>query len=150
MIVADEAVEGYAGDITPEEAWEILKSEENAVLVDVRSAAEWKFIGSPDLSSIGQTAALIEWKGYPGSGDSMVENPDFIANVKAACPDSKAKILSLCRSGQRSISTSVLLTQEGYSQCYNVLEGFEGNKNDNEQRGQVGGWKVRGLPWKQS
>jgi rhodanese-related sulfurtransferase len=148
--VAGENVEGYAGDLTPEETWDILKNEPNAVLVDVRSAAEWKFIGVPDLASIGKATACIEWKSYPGAGDSMVEKTDFTDLVKAACPDPDAKIISLCRSGQRSITTSKILTAAGFNFCYNVLEGFEGNMDDDKHRGQTGGWKVRGLPWMQT
>jgi rhodanese-related sulfurtransferase len=148
--VANGNVAGYAGDVTPQEAWEILKNEKNAVLLDVRSAAEWKFIGIPDLASIDKDVTAIEWKNYPGAGDSMIENTDFIDQVKSICPNPDTKILSLCRSGQRSISTSIVLTNEGFNQCYNVKEGFEGDMNDDKHRGQTGGWKVRGLAWKQT
>jgi rhodanese-related sulfurtransferase len=70
----------------------------------------------------------------------MIENTDFIDQVKSICPNPDTKILSLCRSGQRSISTSIVLTNEG----------FEGDMNDDKHRGQTGGWKVRGLAWKQT
>ena len=122
--MANRNVAGYAGDVTPQDAWGILKNEKNAVLVDVRSAAEWKFIGIPDLASIDKEVATIEWKNYPGAGGSMVENTDFIDQIKSICPNPDTKILSLCRSGQRSISTSIVLTNEGFNQCYNVKEGF--------------------------
>jgi rhodanese-related sulfurtransferase len=146
--VANMNVEGYAGDLTAEESWEVLKSEENAVLVDVRSAAEWSYVGITDLSSLGKETAAIEWKRF--SGDGMVENPTFVEQVKAACPNPEAKVLSLCRSGVRSIATSKALTEAGFTQAYNVLEGFEGDKDTTEHRGQIGGWKFHGLPWKQN
>ncbi len=147
--MADESVEGYAGDLTPEETWEILKSEESAVLIDVRSAAEWAYVGVTDLSSIGKETQAIEWKSFSAS-DGMVQNLNFADQVKTICPDPNAKVLSLCRSGVRSIATSKVLTEAGFTQAYNVLEGFEGDKDATDHRGQVGGWKVRGLPWKQS
>ena len=75
--MADETVEGYAGNLTPEETWEILKTEKDAVLVDVRSAAEWVYVGMVDLSSIGKEDAKIEWKSFSAGG--MVENPNFAA-----------------------------------------------------------------------
>ncbi len=144
--MADQNVEGYAGDLTPEETWEILKNEESAVLIDVRSQAEWSFVGVTDLSSLSKEALSIEWKSFPG----MVDNPNFVDQVSAACPDKNAKIFSLCRSGQRSIATSKALTNAGFSQCYNILEGFEGDTDDAAHRGHTGGWKFRGLPWKQN
>lgn len=145
--MADENVEGYAGNLTPEEAWEIMKSEENAVLIDVRSGAEWAYVGMVDLSSLGKQDVKIEWKAF--SNGVMAENPNFVAEVTAACPDKAAKVLSLCRSGVRSIATSKVLTEAGFAQAYNVLEGFEGDKDTQEHRGQTGGWKHRALPWKQ-
>ena len=145
--MANETVEGYAGDLSPEETWEILKNEEDAVLVDVRSAAEWAYVGMVDISSLGKEDAKIEWKSFSAGG--MVENSDFAAQVAEISPNKDAKILSLCRSGVRSIATSKTLTEAGFSQAYNVLEGFEGDKDNAEHRGQTGGWKMRGLPWKQ-
>lgn len=80
----------------------------------------------------------------------MVENTDFIDQIKSICPNPDTKILSLCRSGQRSISTSIVLTNGGFNQCYNVKEGFEGDMNDDKHRGQTGARKFRGLAWKQT
>jgi len=144
--VADETVEGYAGDLTPEETWEILKNEESAVLIDVRTAAEWNYVGVADLSSLSKEQLTISWVTFPGNQ----KNENFVTEVESVCLDKEAKVISICRSGVRSIATSKTLTEAGYTQAYNVLEGFEGNKNDDEHRGNVGGWKVRGLPWKQN
>ena len=143
--MADGKVEGYAGDLNPEETWKILKNEQSAMLIDVRTAAEWNYVGVADLSNMGKEQLTISWVTFPDDQ----KNENFIAEVEAACPDKDAKVISICRSGVRSISTSTALTEAGYTQAYNVLEGFEGDKNDDEHRGNTGGWKVRGLPWKQ-
>ncbi|MDF1747688.1 MAG: rhodanese-like domain-containing protein [Alphaproteobacteria bacterium] len=140
---------GYAGDITPKEAWKLLQDEPDAVLVDVRTAAEWQFVGVPVLNALGKQPVLVEWIRFPGG----TPNPDFTAQVKEAVSenvgDGDPAIVFLCRSGQRSQGAAAALTQEGYSRCFNILEGFEGDKNADGQRGKVGGWKVAGLPWGQ-
>ncbi len=137
--------DGYAGDVTPEEAWEILSTEDNAVLIDCRTTAEWSYVGNTDLSSLGKSPVNIEWKVFP----AMEVNPDFEELVSDAAPGKDAKLLFLCRSGVRSIAAAQAATALGYSEAYNILEGFEGDKNDDGHRGYVGGWKVRGLPWSQ-
>ena len=144
--MAEKEAAVYAGDLTPEETWEILKNEQSAVLIDVRTAAEWNYVGVADLTSLGKEQLTISWVTFPGN----LKNENFVAEVEAACPDKDAKVISICRSGVRSISSSDALTKAGYTQAYNVLEGFEGNKDDTSHRGSVGGWKVRGLPWKQN
>ena len=138
-------VEGYAGDITSIEAWKILKNDKSSLLIDVRSEAEWAYVGVADLVSINKEAATIEWKSFP----NMTINPNFVNQVQKICISPEVIIFSLCRSGQRSIATSRALTEAGFKNCYNVLEGFEGDKDNKEQRGQSGGWKFYGLPWKQ-
>ena len=137
--------DGYAGDITPQEAWDILETDPDAVLVDVRTDAEWSYVGVTDLSSIGKEPHFVAWKIFP----SMDVNPAFVSGVVAISTNKDAPILSICRSGVRSISSSKALTEAGFTKAYNVTEGFEGNKDKTEHRGTVGGWKVRGLPWRQ-
>jgi rhodanese-related sulfurtransferase len=144
--MVDTKVEGYAGNITPTETWKILKNDEYSILIDVRSAAEWAYVGVTDLASIDKEAITIEWKIFP----DMTINPDFINQVKQVCASPEIKIFSLCRSGQRSIATSRVLTEAGFKNCYNVLEGFEGDKDIKKHRGYSGGWKFCGLPWKQN
>ena len=139
-------VEGYAGDIGSIEAWKILKTHENSIMIDVRTSAEWNYVGMVDLSSLGKEVSQIEWKMFP----NMTINPNFIEQVNKICTNTDVKIFSLCRSGQRSISTSKALTHAGFKECYNVLEGFEGDKDDHGHRGHRGGWKFHGLPWKQN
>ncbi len=133
----------YAGDVSPQEAWDILTNEEGASLVDVRTGPEWAFVGVTDLSSIDKEQINISWQVFP----AMEVNPNFADEVKAACQDPDAAILFLCRSGQRSQGAAAALTAAGYKRCYNITEGFEGGLDDDKHRGSSGGWKVRSLPW---
>jgi len=135
----------YAGDVTPGEAWELLKWEPGTVLIDVRTDAEFNYVGRPDLSSIGKQTLLIQWRLFPSND----VNPTFVSEVAGAGVGPDQKILFLCRSGVRSRYTAAAMTEAGYPQCYNVLEGFEGDKDPAGHRGTIGGWKVAGLPWEQ-
>jgi rhodanese-related sulfurtransferase len=137
---------GYAGDIDPSTAWKILSEQKDAVLIDVRTRAEWNYVGLPDLDGLGKKVAMIQWQDYP----SMQPNPQFVAELTAALPDRTAPLLFLCRSGARSAAAAKALTAAGYSSCFNVAEGFEGPLNADAKRGTVGGWKAAGLPWRQS
>ena len=133
----------YAGDVTPSEAGEGLKSEPDTVLIDVRTDAEYNYVGRPDLSSLGKYVALVMWVRFPDNA----RNLDFVANVKAMGMTPNQKLLFLCRSGVRSRYTAAAMTGEGFANCFNVLEGFEGDKDADGHRGSIGGWKVAGLPW---
>lgn len=135
----------YAGDITPKDAWKILEDEKDSVLIDVRTAAEWQFVGVPVLDGLGKQTVLVEWIRFPGG----VSNAEFVEQVKGAVGGGDPALLFLCRSGQRSQGAAAALTQVGFSRCYNILEGFEGDKDGEGHRGRVGGWKVAGLPWAQ-
>ena len=129
----------YAGSLTPREASEILALAPGAKLVDVRSRAELDWVGRiPD-------AVEIEWAIYPG----MKPNPHFIAQLEQQV-DKEALVLFICRSGMRSNAAATAATKAGYSDCYNVLEGFEGEKDADEHRNMLGGWRIAGLPWEQS
>lgn len=128
---------GYAGDVTPEQAFAWLQSGQ-AVMVDVRTDAEREWVGFvPD-------AVAIAWKQWPG----MAMNPDFDQAVKAAVPAGK-KVVLLCRSGVRSIAAAKRAAELGLK-AYNILEGFEGNPDASAHRGNLGGWRKRGLPWRQN
>jgi sulfur dioxygenase len=107
-----------------------------AVLVDVRSDAERAWVGFVP------GAVALAWKQWPG----MLMNPDFDAGIKAAAAGSK--VLLLCRSGVRSIAAARRATELGLT-AYNILEGFEGDPDDQAQRGRKGGWRFHGLPWRQ-
>ncbi|MEC3958607.1 rhodanese-like domain-containing protein [Nocardia sp. CDC153] len=138
----------YAGDITPKQAWELLRDNPDAVLVDVRTEAEWRFVGVPDTSEIGRPTALIEWVDATGT-----PNPRFVDQLKQALadrnPDSQAPVLFICRSGQRSIGAATAATTVGITPSFNVVDGFEGALDGQGHRGATG-WRADGLPWRQS
>lgn len=140
------AQDGYAGDVSPKQAWEALGANADAVLVDVRSAAEWTFVGLPDLRGLGKQAILAAWQNYPG----MVPNEDFLATVQGQVPDRSAPIFFLCRSGVRSRAAAIAATAAGHAACYNIAGGFEGGLDVRGHRGTQEGWKASGLPWMQS
>jgi rhodanese-related sulfurtransferase len=135
----------YAGDITPEQAWNLLSENPEAVLVDVRTAAEWRFVGAPDLSGIGRDAVYIEWNGVDGT-----RNENFLTELlEQVPPRTDRPVVFLCRSGNRSIGAAEAATEAGITPSYNVLDGFEGQRDDIGHRGGTG-WRSIGLPWRQS
>jgi rhodanese-related sulfurtransferase len=136
----------YAGDLNPEQAYELLQSRPEAVLVDVRTRAEWSYVGTADLSELGRQAVLAEWVTFPDGA----RNPRFLEDVAAAAQSHDVPLVFLCRSGVRSVAAAEAATAAGYSAAYNVTEGFEGPTDASGHRGTAGGWKARGLPWRQS
>ncbi len=127
----------YAGALLPTEAWQLVQRHPKARLVDVRTREEWHLVGTAPSS------LLIEWRTYP----DMERNPSFLDELKSrVAPDEL--VLLLCRSAVRSHEAAEFLTKRGYQHAFNVLEGFEGDKNELGQRG-ITGWKMRGLPWSQ-
>ncbi|EHI12411.1 rhodanese-like domain-containing protein [Mycolicibacterium thermoresistibile] len=135
----------YAGDITPEQAWKLLSDDPAAVLVDVRTEAEWRFVGVPDLTSLGRRALFIEWVRQDGS-----LNENFVEELTSSgCKPGSGPVVFLCRSGNRSIGAARAATAAGIEPSYNVLDGFEGDLDEHGHRGRTG-WKAVGLPWKQS
>jgi rhodanese-related sulfurtransferase len=136
----------YAGDLSVQESWALLQSDPRTQLFDVRTQAEWNFVGIPDLTGLGREAKLIEWQIYP----SMQVNPTFVQDATKAAGNKDAPLLFLCRSGARSRSAAIALTQAGFSRAYNVAGGFEGDLDGDRHRGRRNGWKAAGLPWKQT
>lgn len=135
----------YAGDLRPTEAWELLKAEPVAQLVDVRTRPEWTFVGIPDLDSIGKKPILLAWQAYP----AMQINPAFAEELRRVVSSPEAPLLFICRSGARSRAAAETMTAAGYRRCYNVAEGFEGQVDVEGHRGRKAGWKAAGLPWNQ-
>jgi rhodanese-related sulfurtransferase len=130
----------YAGAVTPEEAHQLLSADHAVRLVDVRTHAERDWVGRVVVAE-GQQAA-VQWSTYPGG----VPNPAFLDELAAvAKPDDV--LLFLCRSGVRSRHAAKLATEHGYRHCYDILEGFEGDKDAHGHRKTVGGWCHAGLPW---
>ena len=129
------------GDLTLGDAWSLLTTDADAVLIDVRTTAEWQFVGTPDLSSLGKAARLVEWTTWPGGAP----NPGFIAEATVDLTPEQP-ILLLCRSGARSLAAAQALAANGYPNVHNVVAGFEGDLDGDTHR--HGGWKDE-LPWTQ-
>jgi rhodanese-related sulfurtransferase len=129
----------YEGALLPAEARAILQEKPGARLVDVRSRAELDFVGRIPHS------VEIEWKTYPG----MLPNPQFLEQLAQKVPR-ESIVMFLCRSGARSHDTAVAAMQAGYQDAYNILQGFEGDRDAAGHRNTVGGWRAQGLPWVQS
>ena len=128
----------YEGALLPAEAQLILQEAPASKLVDVRTRAEWEWVGFIPGS------VQIEWQTYPGGQP----NPHFIDALKQQV-DKESLVMFLCRSGARSHAAATMATQAGYLDCYNVLQGFEGDKDADAHRNTLGGWRAAGLPWKQ-
>lgn len=129
----------YEGALLPAEAYQLLQSAPGAKLVDVRTRAEWDWVGRIP------GAVEIELLTYPGSHP----NPSFLAALERQV-DKEVPVMFICRSGARSHNAALLAMQAGYTACYNVLEGFEGDKDAQGHRNTRGGWRATGLPWVQS
>jgi rhodanese-related sulfurtransferase len=128
----------FAGSVTPSEAWELFNSGE-AVLVDVRTAEERQFVGHvPDT-------VHVPWM----TGISLLRNPRFVKELQAKVGDKQEVVLLLCRSGKRSAAAAEAATKAGFTRVFNVLEGFEGDIDEDGHRGGFNGWRHAGLPWKQ-
>ena len=135
----------YAGEVSAAEAWQRLKTDPKAQLLDVRAVAEWNFVGLADLSSLGRQVHCIEWQGFP----TGARNPAFVAEAGQALSDKDAPVLVMCRSGARSRAAAIALTQAGYRQAINIADGFEGDMDEEGHRGNRNGWKQADLPWRQ-
>jgi len=140
----------YSGDISARDAWEGLAGSPDAALIDVRSKAEWVYVGVPVLSSVGKKTLLVEWDDF--STGTLV--PDFIGRLKATLaengvPDG-ASLYFICRSGNRSRNAAIAATAAGHPNCFNIEFGFEGRLDPERHRNTPGSWKAEGLPWVQS
>jgi rhodanese-related sulfurtransferase len=146
-MVSENLASGYAGDLGAAEAWTLLGSDRTAQLVDVRTQAEWKFVGTPDLSGLGRQIHFVEWQDFPAGAP----NPDFVAKTGVALgPNKNTPVLFLCRSGVRSRAAAQAMTAAGYTRAYNIAGGFEGDLDNERHRGSKNGWKATGLPWIQT
>jgi len=127
-------------NLNPQQAWDLLQQNTDAVLVDVRTKVEHAFVGHP-LGAI-----HVAWKEAP---DWQV-NLTFVAEVEKLVLDKSTPILLLCRSGQRSLDAAKALEEAGYQQLINIIDGFEGPLDQHNHRGNLGGWRFNSLPWMQS
>lgn len=139
------AADGYEGDLTPRQAWELLEGDPDAVLVDCRTRAEWAYVGSPDTTALGRPHLSLEWQQHPAGQ----VNPRFVDELREALGDKvDAPLVFLCRSGVRSVAAARAATAAGLGSSFNVLDGFEGGIDADGHRGSTG-WRAEGLPWRQ-
>ena len=132
-------------DVTPRATYDVLRSDPEAVLIDVRTDAEWNFVGLADLSETGKQPVLIPWQVYP----AMQVNGAFADHLRKAGLTPLNKLYFLYRSGARSLAAAQAAQAAGFSNAFNVADGFEGPPDAAGHRGAVAGWKAEGLPWRQ-
>ena len=129
--------------------WERLGADPKAVLIDVRTRAEWAFVGLPDLSAIARRPVLVEWLTFPENR----ANPEFVAQLSEMLAgvgaDHETELYFICRSGGRSLQAAKAMAMAGFRRCHNVEQGFEGQLDPARHRGIHSGWKAEGLPWSQ-
>jgi rhodanese-related sulfurtransferase len=136
-------------DVPVEDVWLRLKEDSAALLIDVRTRAEWAFVGLPDLSEIGKRVLTVEWQTSP---ESQIDAafPERLSEVlDAAGANKDSELFFICRSGGRSRMAAEAMANAGYRRCRNVADGFEGPLDADRHRGQVAGWKAAGLAWVQ-
>ena len=140
----------YGGEISVLDCWELLSQSSNAVLIDVRTNAEWAYVGAPNLNADMNSLISQQWQVFP----TMAVDPDFttvlVATLKEMQLGEDAKLCFLCRSGVRSLAAARAMWSLGYKETFNVTGGFEGDSDANGHRGLTNGWKAAGLPWRQN
>jgi rhodanese-related sulfurtransferase len=132
-------------NVDPKSVYAAITTEPRAQLVDVRTDAEWTFVGLPDLSAAGKQPRLIPWQVYP----TMQMNPDFITRMAEVGLTPDDHVYFLCRSGARSLAAAQAARAAGYKHVFNIADGFEGPPDASGHRGTAAGWKAEGLPWRQ-
>ncbi len=136
-------------DVPVKATWERLEADAKAVLIDVRTRAEWAFVGIPDLSALSRRPVLVEWLTFPENRP----NPEFVAQLSemlaSVGADHDTELYFICRSGARSMNAAKAMTAAGFRKCHNVAEGFEGPLDPTRHRGTQSGWKAEDLPWSQ-
>ncbi|MGA9866375.1 MAG: rhodanese-like domain-containing protein [Acetobacteraceae bacterium] len=132
-------------NVSPTQAWEALRADPDARLIDVRTDPEWAFVGIPDLREAGKEPVLIPWQTYP----TMQVNPGFLDQLRQSGVTAEHKLFFICKTGGRSMAAAQAAERAGYAHAANVADGFEGAPDGQGHRGTVGGWKAAGLPWQQ-
>ena len=139
----------YNSDLSPKQCWNMLE-EQDAILIDVRTKEEWNLVGIPKLKENMKNAIFLEWQQYPSMEIDGQYTKKLSDKINEVGGDENSSLCFLCRSGVRSKSAAGAMTKIGYTQCFNITGGFEGNVNENGQRGTIDGWKFDGLPWTQT
>lgn len=132
-------------NVAPKQVWTALQADPTARLVDVRTPAEWSYVGMPEIEASARDPVLIPWQIFP----TMHVNTEFVDHLKQAGLTAENRLYFLCRSGVRSLAAAAAAAAAGYPHVYNVLDGFEGPPDQDGHRGLVAGWKADGLPWRQ-
>ena len=132
-------------NVAPDQVYAALMADPRARLVDVRTDAEWTYVGLPDLSATGREPVLIPWQFFP----TGQVNAAFMDQLHRAGLAADTPVYFLCRSGVRSMAAALLAGQHGFTHAYNVADGFEGPVDSDGHRGIAAGWKAAGLPWDQ-
>lgn len=134
-------------EVSSEEAWARLEHNPSAVLIDVRTQAEWNFVGVPDSSSLSRETVFIEWQSFPSGQVDPAFAEHLSERLEQTGIDRSQDLYFLCRSGARSHSAAQAMLNIGYQTCINISDGFEGPPDADRHRGSVSGWKKSGLPW---
>ncbi|MGH6832452.1 MAG: rhodanese-like domain-containing protein [Methyloceanibacter sp.] len=137
-------------DVEVETVWKTLQSSPRSQLVDVRTRAEWTYVGIPDLTPVGKRTVLVEWQTFPDQAVDPRFAERLAGELKALGVQLGDDLFFICRSGTRSLAAAQAMAAMGYRACHNVACGFEGPLDDGRHRGDVAGWKAAGLPWQQS
>jgi rhodanese-related sulfurtransferase len=140
---------GYAGDLLATDAYGLLAKDAGSTLIDVRTQAEWVYVGTPDLDALGKAPLFLEWQAYPSMAVDGGFAPRLAAMLEASGVQRGAPLVFICRSGVRSRQAAIAMTSAGWTPCFNVADGFEGPLDPSRRRS-VSGWKVGGLAWTQT
>jgi rhodanese-related sulfurtransferase len=137
-------------EVDVETAWNGLSAAPRSQLVDVRTRAEWTYVGLPDLGPVGKRPVLVEWQTFPDQAVDPRFADRLAGELNALGVQLDDDLFFICRSGSRSLAAARAMAAAGYRACHNVAGGFEGPLDDERHRGSAGGWKAAGLPWQQS
>jgi rhodanese-related sulfurtransferase len=132
-----------------EATWQALESRARSQLIDVRTRAEWTYVGIPDLGSLGKRSILVEWQTFPDQAIDPHFAERLVGEFSALGVEPDDDLFFICRSGGRSLAAAKAMAAMGYHACHNVAGGFEGPLDDERHRGTAGGWKAACLPWRQ-
>lgn len=139
----------HVADVQVDMTWTRLTADPKAVLIDVRTKAEWAFVGVPDLAPVGRRTVMVEWQSFPDSRVDAQFTDRLAAALAASGATQNDALYFICRSGGRSRMAAEAMAEAGFRHCFNVADGFEGPLDDDRHRGRVAGWKAAGLPWVQ-
>ena len=139
----------YEADVSVQDCWKVLEERADSFLIDVRTSAEWNFVGLPQTPDAARPVILAEWQTYPSMQVDHAFAERVAEMVRIRGGTEASPLFFLCRSGARSMGSAAALTGAGFEHCYNVADGFEGPPDAEGHRGTIAGWKAAGLPWGQ-